>query len=46
MILTVDGMNLLVGNHYFSPYSTPEIITDCFRLLENALDTNHSRVIL
>jgi hypothetical protein len=32
IIPTVDDMNLLVGNHYFSPGTTPEIIGDCFRL--------------
>jgi hypothetical protein len=37
---------LLIGNHYFSPDTKPEVITDYFRLLENMLDTNNLCVIL
>jgi hypothetical protein len=43
---TDDGINLLVGNHYFSPDTKPEVITHYFRHLENNLDTNNKRVIL
>jgi hypothetical protein len=37
---------MLTGNHYFSPDTKPEVITNYFRHLENSLDTNNIRVIL
>jgi hypothetical protein len=37
---------MLIGNHYFSPDTKPEVIADYFRHLENNLDTNNTRVIL
>jgi hypothetical protein len=37
---------LLIGNHYFSPDTKPEFITDYFRLLENMRDINNFSVIL
>jgi hypothetical protein len=45
-ILAVDGINVLIANHYFSPDTKQEVITDCFCHLENTLDTNNTRVIL
>jgi hypothetical protein len=36
---------LLIGNHYFSPETKPEVITEYFRFLENILYTNYFRVI-
>jgi hypothetical protein len=30
-----DGLNLLIGNHYFPPDSKPEAVTNYFRFLEN-----------
>jgi hypothetical protein len=29
-----DGINLLVGNHYFSPDTKPEVITDYFAIVK------------
>ncbi|PNF15466.1 hypothetical protein B7P43_G17549 [Cryptotermes secundus] len=43
---SADGINMLIGNHYFSPYTKLEVITAYFRQLENILDTNNTRVIL
>ncbi|PNF21153.1 hypothetical protein B7P43_G05118, partial [Cryptotermes secundus] len=43
---TVDGINMLIGNHYFNPDTKPEVITAYFRQLENNLDTNNARIIL
>jgi hypothetical protein len=43
---TVDGPNLLVGNHYFPPDAKPQLITNYFHDLENMLDTNNFCVIL
>jgi hypothetical protein len=37
---------MLIGNHYFSPDTKPEVITNYFRHLENCLDTNNIRVNL
>jgi hypothetical protein len=45
-IPTYDGLNLLIGNHYFLPDTKPEIITNYFSFLENNLDTQNFRVIL
>jgi hypothetical protein len=45
-IPTADGINILIGNHYFPPDTKPEVITDYFRHLENTLDSNNTRVIL
>jgi hypothetical protein len=43
---TVDGPNLLIGNHYFPPDAKPQLITDYFHHLENMLDINNFHVIL
>jgi hypothetical protein len=43
-IPTNDGLNLLIGNHYFSPDTKPEVITNYFRFLETNLDSQHFRV--
>jgi hypothetical protein len=32
-IPTSDGINLLIGNHYFPPDTKPEVITNYFRFL-------------
>jgi hypothetical protein len=37
---------MLIGNHYFSPDTRPEVIMGYFHRLENTLDTNNTRVIL
>jgi hypothetical protein len=37
---TVDGPNLLLGNHYFPPDAKPQLFADYFHHLENMLDTN------
>jgi endonuclease/exonuclease/phosphatase (EEP) superfamily protein YafD len=37
---------MLIGNHYFSPETKPEVISAYFHNLENILDTNNTRVIL
>ncbi|PNF41595.1 hypothetical protein B7P43_G11563 [Cryptotermes secundus] len=37
---------MLIGYHYFSPDTKPEVITGYFQQLENILDTNNTRVIL
>jgi hypothetical protein len=37
---------MLVGNHYFSPETKPEVISAYFHHLKNILDTNNDRVIL
>jgi hypothetical protein len=37
---------MLIGNHYFSPDTKPEVVTDYFRHLENCLHTNNFCVIL
>jgi hypothetical protein len=42
-IPTADGITVLIGNHYFSPDTKPEVITDYFRHLENSLNTNNTR---
>jgi hypothetical protein len=42
----VETLNMLTGNHYFSPDIKPEVITHYCRHLENTLDTNNTRVIL
>jgi hypothetical protein len=44
--LAVDGINMFSGNHYFSPDTKVEVITDNFRPLEYVLCINRSRVIL
>lgn len=41
-----DGINLLIGNCYFTPDTTPNVIADYFCLLENILYTNNFCVIL
>jgi hypothetical protein len=43
---TLDGLNLLTGNHSFAPDTKPEAISNYFRSLENQLDTHNFRVIL
>jgi hypothetical protein len=43
---THDGLNLLIGNHYFPPDTKPDVISNYFRSLENQLDTHNFRVIL
>jgi hypothetical protein len=43
---TLDGFNLLIGNHYFSPDAKPERIVSYFRFLEDKLDTHNFRVII
>jgi hypothetical protein len=45
-IPTYDGLNLLIGNHYFPPDTKPEIIANYFRFLENKIDTHNFRVIV
>jgi hypothetical protein len=45
-ITTYDGLNLLIGNHYFPPDTEHEIIINCYRFLENNLETQNFRVIL
>jgi hypothetical protein len=45
-IPAVDGINLLVGNHYFSPDTKLEVISEYFCLIENLLDTNNFCVII
>jgi hypothetical protein len=45
-IPTADGINILVGNHYFSPDTKPEVITGYFRHPENSLDTNNTHDLL
>jgi hypothetical protein len=45
-IPTADGINLLIGNQYFSPDTKSENITEYFPILENILNTNNLRVIL
>ncbi|PNF20040.1 hypothetical protein B7P43_G05817 [Cryptotermes secundus] len=45
-IPTSDGLNLLIGNHYFPPDANPENIANYFRFLENNLDTHNFRVIM
>jgi hypothetical protein len=45
-IPTLDGLNLLIGNHYFPPDVKPENITNYFRFLENCLDTHNFRAIM
>jgi hypothetical protein len=45
-IPTVGGINLLIGNHYFTPGTKLEVITDYFWLFENILDTNNFCVII
>jgi hypothetical protein len=37
---------MLIGNHYFSLETKPEVITAYFHHLENILDTNNTCVIL
>jgi hypothetical protein len=41
IIPTLDGLNLLIGNHYFSP----ENISNYSRFVENKLDTHNFLVI-
>jgi hypothetical protein len=41
-IPTLDGFNLLIGNHYFSPDAKPD---NMIRTLEDKLDTHNFRVI-
>jgi hypothetical protein len=45
-IPTSDGLNLLIGNHYFPPDAKPENIAKYFRFLENNLDTHNFRVAI
>jgi hypothetical protein len=45
-IPTADGISMLIGNHYFSPETKPEVISAYFHHLENILDTNNTHVIL
>jgi endonuclease/exonuclease/phosphatase (EEP) superfamily protein YafD len=45
-ILTSDGLNQLIVNHYFFPDTKPENIANYFRFLENNLDTHNFRVIM
>jgi hypothetical protein len=45
-IPTLDGFNLLIGNHYFPPDAKPENIARYFRFLEDNLDTHNFRVII
>jgi hypothetical protein len=45
-IPTLDGFNLLIGNHYFPPDAKSENIATYFRFLENYLDTHNFRVIM
>jgi exonuclease III len=45
-IPTADGINMYIGNHYVSPDTNPEVITNYFHHLENSLDTNNTSVIL
>jgi hypothetical protein len=42
----VDGINILVGNNYFSPGTKPKINTGYFKLLESIPDTSNFRFIL
>jgi hypothetical protein len=35
----LEDINLLIGNHYFSHDTKPEVFTDYFHFLENRLDT-------
>jgi hypothetical protein len=37
---------MLIGNHYFSPDTKPEVPTDYFYHLQNTLDTNNTHIIL
>jgi hypothetical protein len=37
---------MLIGNHYFSPDTKPEVITHYLHHLEITLDTNNTRIIL
>jgi hypothetical protein len=41
-----DGENLLIGNHYFPPDTSPNKILNYFSFLENKLGTKNYRVIL
>jgi hypothetical protein len=43
---TFDGENLLFGNHYFAPDTSPNKILNYFSFLENKLDTMNYQVIL
>jgi hypothetical protein len=43
---TVDDINLLVGNHYFSSDNKLEDITDYFCLTEKILNTNNFCAIM
>jgi hypothetical protein len=45
-IPTLDGFNLLIGNHYFSPDCKPENTARYFRFLEGNLDAHNFRVII
>jgi hypothetical protein len=41
-----DGENLLIGNHYFPPDTSPNAIRNNFSFLENKLVTKSYRKIL
>jgi hypothetical protein len=45
-IPTSDGLNVLIGNHYFPPDTKHENIANYFRFLENNLDAHNFRVIM
>jgi hypothetical protein len=45
-IPTANDISLLIGNHYYSPDTKPEVITDYFRHIENTSDPYNTRVIL
>jgi hypothetical protein len=45
-IPTFDGLNLLIGNHYFPPDNKPEIVANYFRFLEKKLDRHYFHVII
>jgi hypothetical protein len=46
-IPTADGISMLTGNHYFSPYTpNPEVIIAYFHHLENTLSTKNTHLIL
>jgi hypothetical protein len=43
---TTDGLNLLIGNHYFAPDAFVDTIKQYFCSLENVLDTYNCRVLV
>jgi hypothetical protein len=45
-ISTLDTINLLIGNHYFSPDAKPEVLNNYFHFLEEKLDTINFRIVM